>query len=184
MTTDTAKLITNCSNKIDWPQIIETIKDKPGKELIPDKSLWDERNPGYGELFGLWERSNVSLASARWVNYYPGKDYDDSTISVLEDLLKVKHIRSWISRIDPGYCTPWHWDTDDREQEYLKLGNLRRFSCHIGEPEFGHVFLIGKEAHYFQEQGNLHEWSSHHAWHAGINCGLTPKFLFNLLAYD
>ena len=41
MITDTANLIVNCSDKINWSHIIDQIKDKPGKELIPNISLWD-----------------------------------------------------------------------------------------------------------------------------------------------
>jgi hypothetical protein len=180
---DFAKFIINCSDKIDWNSIIDTIIDQPGKALIPEKSLWNERNPGYSELFSMWENANFNLSSAKWSNYYPGKDYDSSTINTFEDMLSVKHVRSWISRIDPGYCTPWHWDTDDNEQEYLKLGKLKRFSCHISQPAFGNIFIIGKQAHYFWEQGDVYEWSNHRAWHAGVNVGVTPKFLFNFLSY-
>jgi hypothetical protein len=180
---DYAKFITNCSDKINWDSIIEVIINKPGKDLIPDKSLWNDRNPGYGKLFSLWEDANFNLSSAKWTNYYPGKDYDDCISKQFEDLLQVKHIRSWISRIDPGYCTPWHWDTDDKEDEYLKLGKLKRYSCHISKPAVGNIFIIGKQAHYFWEQGDLYEWNNHRAWHAGINVGLTPKFLFNFLSY-
>lgn len=180
---DFAKLITNCSKEIDCDGLVSSIIDLPGKDVIPMKAVWDERNPGYGQLFDLWEKSNVWLGSAKWTNYYPGKDYDDSTIGTFEKMLGVKHIRSWISRIDPGYCTPWHWDTDDHEHEYIKLGKLVRFSCHISQPQLGHVFLIGKECHYFQEQGEVYEWSHHRAWHAGMNCGLAPKFMLQFLGY-
>jgi hypothetical protein len=180
---DSTNFLFNCSDVIDWNEIIDEIKDKPGKPLIPDRALWNEKNPGYGKLLEMWEKSNFNFNSIKWSNYYPGKDYTDTTISIFENLLKVGHVRSWISRIDPGYCTPWHWDTDDNEEEYLKLGELKRFTCHISVADYGQVFLIGKEAHYFWKQGDLHEWSNYKAWHAGMNCGTSSKFLYNFLGY-
>jgi hypothetical protein len=182
--TDESKFLFNCANSIDFEPIVKSLVDRPGKDVLPDKQLWSERNPGYGELFSMWEAGNFNLSSAKWTNYYPGKDYPESVTSIFEDLLNVKTARAWISRVDPGYCTPWHWDTDDNEQHYLSLGNLKRFSCHISRPEFGHVFILGKEAHYFWNQGDIWEWNNHRAWHAGFNCGVKPKFMLQLLAYE
>jgi hypothetical protein len=180
---DFSTFICNTSDKIDWNEIVVPLIDKQGKDLIPDRTLWNDRNPGYSELFSMWEKSNFNFSSVRWTNYYPGKDYREDTIPFFEEFLNVKHVRSWISRIDPGFCTPWHWDTDDNEEKYLQLGKLKRYTCHISEAQFGQVFLLGKEAHYFWNQGDLYEWSNHRAWHAGMNCGTSPKFLFNFLSY-
>jgi hypothetical protein len=126
--TDHSKLIANCSSLVDCESIVSELLDKPGKDLLPNKFLWNEKNSGYGELFSLWESGNFNLASAKWTNYYPGKDYDETVTTAFEKLLGVKTARAWISRVDPGYCTPWHWDTDDNEEYYLSLGNLKRFS--------------------------------------------------------
>jgi hypothetical protein len=182
--TDSSMFLFNCNLQLDCEALINNIKDTKGKEVLPDKKLWSERNAGYSELFSLWEDGNVNLSSAKWSNYYPGKDYDENINKICEELLNVKIARAWISRVDPGYCTPWHWDTDDNEQHYLKLGKLKRFVCHIGKPEFGHVFLLGKEAHYFWDQGDMWEWNNYHAWHAGFNCGVKPKFMLHILAYE
>lgn len=182
--TDASKFLFNCSDRIDFEEIVDNLKDRPGKDVLPDKKLWNERNPGYRELFDMWESGNFNLASAKWTNYYPGHDYPEQVTSIFEDILGTKTVRAWISRVDPGYCTPWHWDTDDHEQHYLSLGTLKRFSCHISKPEFGHVFILGKEAHYFWQQGDVHEWNNHRAWHAGFNCGVKPKFMLQLLTYE
>jgi hypothetical protein len=181
--TDSSILLLNCADKIDIESIVQELVNKPGKDVLPDKAVWNERNPGYSELFTMWESGNFNLSSAKWTNYYPDKDYSSSVTTIFEELLGVKTARAWISRVDPGYCTPWHWDTDDNEAHYLSLGKLKRYSCHISKPEFGHVFLLGKEAHYFWKQGDVHEWNNHHAWHAGFNCGIKPKFMLQLLAY-
>ena len=182
--TDASKFLFNCSDRIDFEKIVDNLKNRPGKDVLPDKKLWNERNPGYGKLFSMWESGNFNLASAKWTNYYPGQDYPEQVTSIFEDMLGMKTVRAWISRVDPGYCTPWHWDTDDNEQYYLSLGSLKRFSCHISKPEFGHVFILGKEAHYFWQQGDVHEWNNHCAWHAGFNCGVKPKFMLQLLTYE
>lgn len=184
MQEDKSTFVINCSEKVDCESIVQSIINKPGKDVLPDKKLWSEKNSGYGELFSLWESGNFNLKSAKWTNYYPGTDYDSAVTTVFENLLGVKTARAWISRIDPGYCTPWHWDTDDNEAHYLTLGKLKRFGCHLSKPAVGQVFLLGKEAHYFWNQGDVMEWNNHRAWHAGFNCGVTPKFMLQLLAYE
>lgn len=168
---------------IDWNSIIASIIDTPGRSIKPDKSVWNTANPAYKELYSQWEAADFNTASIGWINYYPG-DFDESLSTTFAESVGVTHIRSWISRINPGCCTPWHWDIDDHEQEYLKLGKLRRFSVHISKPAHGHVFIINDQCHYMQDQGTVFEWDSYKDWHAGMNCGFTPKFLYNFLGYS
>lgn len=181
--TDASSLVLNCNDKINLQVVVDGLSTCQGKDILPDRTLWSEKNPGYDELFSLWESGNFNLLSAKWTNYYPGIDYDQSVTESFENLLGIKTARTWISRVDPGYCTPWHWDTDDNETYYSTLGTLKRYSCHISNPEFGHVFILGKEAHYFWKQGDVYLWNNHHAWHAGFNCGVKPKFMLHILAY-
>jgi len=183
LNTDSSELVLNCLDTIDFEPVVVDLINKQGKDVLPDRLRLNKHNPAYNKLFELWESGNFNLSSAKWTNYYPGTDYDENVTFAFEKLLKVKTARAWISRVDPGYCTPWHWDTDDNEKHYLSLGDLKRFSCHISKPEFGHVFLLGKEAHYFWNQGDVHKWNTYRAWHAGFNCGVKPKFMLHLLAY-
>mgnify|MGYP006429442957 CR=1 FL=1 len=174
----------NSSHLIDWDTVIQSLKNNTGKEIAATKNKKElVDNPEYSRLFELWESRGFNLSSAKWTNFYPGDDYSDTTIPLLEDYLKVHHIRSWISRIDPGYCTPWHWDIDNNINDYKKLGDLVRYSIHISKPDYGHAFLIGKTANYFCEQGDVYRWSDYDAWHGGFNCGVSPKYLLNFLSY-
>lgn len=177
------KHIINCANQIDWLSIVTDLTPKKGKEILFDQSAYTAV-PGYQELFSKWNSANFNAAAAKWINYYPDTDFSNSVTDKFSEIVGVTHIRSWISRIDPGCCTPWHWDVDDNEEEYLKLGKLRRFICHIGEPDFGHVLLVEKECHYFKANGDIYEWDNYRAWHGGMNCGTTPKFLYSFLGYN
>jgi hypothetical protein len=179
------KFITNCSDIIDWDIVIQSISTRPGKLLTTDRQKWKvNENPVYGELIELWEKSNFNFDAVKWINYYPGEDFSDDVVVKLENLLNVKRLKVWISRIDPGWCTPWHWDTDENESAWLKKGRLRRFICFIDRPAVGHILATEEHCFYNEAIGNIYEWETHNLWHAGMNCGLTPKYLFNFLGYD
>ena len=174
------KFVLNCSDLISWQQLVDAIPSTSGKAVLPDK---DTLNKEYQLLYKLWDNAGVNYSSARWKNYYPG-EYCTSISDTFEIILGVTHIRSWISRIDPGYNAPWHYDIDDNEKEYLKLGNLRRFICFIGAPAVGHVSIVGRKCFYNEADGNVYEWDNYSAWHAGANVGLVPKYQYNFLAYS
>lgn len=175
------KFVTNCANTVDWKDVIDGIKDLPGAVVVPDRSKLNSDE--YQALFKLWDSADFNLANVKWINYYP-QDLCYNVAAKFEEILGVKHIRSWVSRIDPGYSAPWHYDIDHDEQEYLKLGQLRRFVCYIGEPAPGHISIIEDSCHYLEKEGNIYEWDNYRAWHAGANVGLTPKYQYNFLAYS
>lgn len=175
------KFVVNCASLIDWPSIICSIKNKPGTSVVPDRKKLSSNE--YQKLFDMWDNANFNYSSAKWINYYP-EDYGYTISNTFESIVKSKHIRSWISRIDPGYYAPWHWDIDDNETEYLKLGKLRRFICFIGEVHPGHVSIINNSCLHAEQEGNIYEWNSYNDWHAGVNAGLIPKFQYNYLGYE
>ena len=92
-------------------------------------------------------------------------------------------IRDRISRVDPGYMAPWHWDVDDNEQAYLQKGEIKRYSITMCSPTMGHIFVIGDDYIYGAPEGSIFKWNDHRAWHTGINAGMTPKFTFHILGY-
>lgn len=167
-----------------WDKIIDSLSLEQGVDVVFDKSRWNLNTPGYTDVYQLWKDSNFNENSIKWINYYPTKHYDKNIIDDLANHLKVETIRSWISRIDPGYFAPWHWDIDDKETEYLSKGNLIRFSCFIERPSMGHVFILGDQYYFNVPQGTLIKWSNYKDWHCGINGGLTSKFMLHLLAYS
>ena len=179
------KFLGNCSEFIDWESIVHTVSKRPGKLVTTDKSQWKyNTNPVYGEFIKMWEEANFNVGSVRWINYYPGEDFGDDVVAKFEELYQVTRLKVWISRIDPGYCTPWHWDTDDNEAEWINQGNIRRFICFMDPPQIGHMLAMEDHCFYKEAVGNVYEWENFKLWHAGTNCGLTPKFLFNFLGYD
>ena len=119
----------------------------------------------------------------KWINYYPSIDFDQEIVDRFSSVLGVKVLRAWVSRVDPGWFVPHHWDVDDADQEYLKLGTPRRFTCFMNRAEVGQIIYINDDYLYNQEVGNTYEWNNYKDWHASANCSLSPKFLFNLLGY-
>jgi hypothetical protein len=177
-------LIFKWSHLRDWDQITQSLIDREGKEISPSNGNWNLKTQGYQEIYNKWVDAKFNMQSIKWINYYPAVDYDTNIIDIFQQQLKVTHIRSWISRIDPGYCAAWHWDVDDYEAEYVKLGNIKRFTCHIGNTDPGHAFMVGNSCLHNEKNGDVFQWSDYRAWHGGMNCGLIPKFMFNFLGYD
>jgi hypothetical protein len=167
-----------------WNEVIDSLLLQKGIDITVDQSKWDLDTPGYTDVYEIWKKANFNSNSIKWINYYPGKHYDQHIVDDLANYLRVKTIRSWISRIDPGYFAPWHWDIDDKEKEYLSKGTLSRFSCFIEPPSMGHIFILGDQYYFNMPQGTLIKWNDYKEWHCGINGGLTPKFMFHLLAYS
>jgi hypothetical protein len=174
--------IQNISQTVpSFSSLIKEIEGNYGKAISANAEL--RKNPLYSDSFELWDRAMFNYDSVLWENFYPGIHYQSNIASDLESLLGVRHIRSWVSKINPGCCTPWHYDIDDHEQEYLRLGNLKRFIVTVNDPAPGHVFMIENEYLQNYRAGDLFLWKDYKAYHAGMNAGLTPKYLYNFLSY-
>jgi hypothetical protein len=68
----------------------------------------------------------------------------------------------------------------DNEEELSTQPDRIRFHCHIMPPTWGHVLIVDNQCFYNQPIGSVYKWSSRKLWHAGTNCGLVPKYLFNI----
>ncbi len=168
---------------IDWDTVINQVHSQEGTSVTTDPSYWDTNNPHYGEVYRLWNEAKFNHQSIKWINYYPVKNYDKIIETTVAQNLNVNPIRSWISRIDPGYYAPWHWDIDDKEEEYKQLGNLVRYTVFIDKPKLGQVFILTDKYYFEIEQGTTLEWPNYTDWHIGINGGLSPYYMFHLLGY-
>ncbi len=166
---------------INWDSIIAQLSS--GVDITADKDKWNLETPGYIEIYKLWENANFNMSSIKWTNFYPGAGYSEEVDQKMCAHLGITKLRAWISRIDPGYCAPWHWDVDDNEEEYLTHGPLQRYSCFISKPAPGHSFQLGTHCYSNQEQGTLIKWGNYKEWHAGSNVGLQPKFMYHLIGY-
>ena len=169
-------------NNIDWHNVIDNLV-QPGVEVTTDPTRWNLDTAGYSEIYTMWKDANFNMSAIKWTNYYPCKHFNNNVVKQIAEHLNVNIYRSWISRIDPGFFAPWHWDVDDSEEEYLQKGNPVRYSCFIEEPAHGHIFIVGDNYYYNQPHGTLIKWNNYKDWHSGINAGMTPKYMFHLLAY-
>jgi len=167
---------------IDWNSVIAEIAGKEG-QIIDYNTSWKSDNPAYQDIYKILSDAKVDFKTAQWINYYPGKDFSESVVTEFEELVGCKVIRAWISKVTPGHYVPYHWDVDDNESEYLKLGTLKRFSCFITDPVVGQIIMVGDEYLYAKPKGTVYQWPDYKAWHAGTNASLKPKFLFNFLGY-
>ena len=89
-------------------------------------------------------------------------------------LYQIVHSHGW-SRV-----APWHWDITDDEKTLNETKEFDRYHCHISPPSDGHILIVDEHCLYKQEQGSVYKWPSRKSWHAGANCGLVSKYIFNV----
>ena len=162
---------------INWNNIIKNLTN--GKVVTVDPERWNMSNPEYQKMLDLWKSKNFNTASVKWTNYYDTNQIETE----LANELNITPLRSWISCVEPGYMTGYHYDIDDNEAEYLKHGLLKRYSIFISEPSVGHVFILGKDYFYNNTQGTIVKWFDYREWHNGINGGLENKYMFHIIGY-
>lgn len=167
---------------VNWKQIVSELEK--GIEIVPNIENWKIETSGYLEILNLWKNSNFNLESIKWINYYPGKHFSKNVEDTVANQLMINPLRSWISRIDPGFCAPWHWDVDDNESEYLKKGELIRYSCFLQDPTPGHILQIKEKYYYNNSLGEMIRWDNYKDWHAATNFGLSPKFMYHIIGYS
>jgi hypothetical protein len=162
---------------IDWNNVINNLTN--GQVVTVDPARWNMNNPEYAEMLTLWQDNNFNTNSVKWINYYNTKDLETE----LAKCFHVTPLRSWISCVEPGYMTGYHYDIDDNEKEYLKHGELKRFSVFMSKPSIGQLFILGTNYYFNMEQGATISWISHKDWHNGINGSLANKYMFHLIGY-
>jgi hypothetical protein len=176
-------LIGNTNEVIDWDSIIKNLNN--GKIKTVGKSDHIDSSIGFDDVFSKWNAAGYfKINTIEWTNFYPDEHYDKSVDDIFSNFVKMKCARSWISMIQPGKCAPIHQDIDDHIDEYKKLGSLTRFTCHIGKPEIGHIFLLEKDFFHKEPQGSVYKWDDYASVHAGGNLGWNPKYLYNFLGYE
>lgn len=167
----------------DLSELVSSLSNKEGTDVMANLQRHKE-TPEYKKIHDLWNQAKYNQNSMQWINYYPGQDFDSSLVDDVQFYLRLTGVhRAWISRVDPGNYAPWHWDVDDNEEEYLKKGEIKRYSITLCQPTMGHIFIIGEDYLYNSPEGSIFKWKNHREWHTGINAGLTPKFTFHILGY-
>lgn len=174
------KFIGNSLEAIDWPSIIAQLKTQEGRFRGSDQEDDIHHNPKVAALREVWIKAGYDGNKAvGWVDY----EIPDNVVQQFADWLGVVPIGGWVTSVPPGYCVPWHADFTDDEERLLSQGNVLRFTCHICEPAWGQVLVLEDRVFHMEPQGNTYQWTDWQDWHGGMNMGLTPKFLFNFMAY-
>ena len=176
-----ATFIGNC-NTINWQALIDELQNKDGDVRSYGGNFYHNDDGRFDEIINLWKTAGYDKSgTVEWINYYPGKHFDASVIKQFEEYTNTECIRAWISKVRPGRYAPYHKDIDDDEELYLARGELVRYTAHPSISEKGQVFIVEDSVFHLEEQGNVYQWPSYRAYHAGGNCSFKPKFLFNFL---
>lgn len=177
----TCNLTGNCQT-INWQGLVDSLADVQGETRTYGVDFYQNTNGQFDEIIKLWQTAGYDKSgTVEWINYYPGSHFSQDIVAAFEQFTNTKCIRAWVSKIRPGRYAPYHWDIDDQEEEYLKQGNLVRYTAHPCTPTMGQVLIVENQAFHMEAQGNVYQWPTHRAWHAGGNCSFTPKYLFNYL---
>jgi hypothetical protein len=168
---------------INWNQVLDGIKTQDGEVRSMGGTFYQNTDGRFNEIITMWTEAGYTPQKVEWINYYPGKHFDQNISDEFSKQVGLTEVRSWISKVRPGKNAPWHQDIDDSMEEYLKLGTLKRFTCHIGTPAHGQILLIDKESFYMVPQGTVVEWPEVMSWHGSSNCGFEDHYLYHFLGY-
>ncbi len=189
------KRISSTAGIIDWQEVLDAIVPKTGDFNTPgsviDRSsaeLDNKEDPvsrklkeAYTGIMSTWVNANYDLKQIQWYDYYPGEHFSIEVQNKFADLVNADPRRVFVSEVWPGRCVPYHWDVEDKEEEWLKEGLLKRYVCFMDKPKFGHVLILEDECFYNVDQHEVYEWNSYKSHHAGTNAGAEPYYLFHFL---
>jgi len=163
--------------------LTKELTSNPGTDVMAGLEAHKDES-GYADINKMWQDAKFNTNAMQWINYYPGKDFTQDLVDDVAKYLRLSGVhRAWISRIDPGYMAPWHWDVDDNESTYLQKGEIKRYSMTLCSPAMGHIFIVGDDYIYNVPEGSIFKWKNYKEWHTGINAGMTPKFTFHIIGY-
>jgi len=177
------KFIGNCSNIIDWNNVIANLATQQPAYIGP-RHKENDNIPGLDEVSKLWRSAGYKTihegGNAGWDMFLPEINFDRSIIKIFANWVGIEldgPYYCWISRVNPGMMAPWHWDVTDDEATLST--EAIRFHCHIMPPQPGHVFIVEDQCFYNQAVGDTFQWPSRKSWHTGSNSGMNPKYMFN-----
>lgn len=177
------QFIGNCSDKINWDELIINL-EKTNPSYIGPRHRAGDNIIGLDDISKKWEDAGYKTiecgGSSGWDMFLPGVSFSNNIIETFCNIVNITPHSAWISRLKPGMYAPPHWDANDEEERFSKIPDMVRFSCHVSRPADGHVFMIDDQVLYNQTQGNIYQWNSRKSWHGGANAGLTNKYLFNI----
>lgn len=182
------KYIGTTENLIDWDSIIKTIVPRSGDRNTPltvtDRASRDPSlaQNDYEEIMDTWQKAGYNFKNIEWHDYYPGEHFDIEVQNKFADLVNADPRRVFISEIMPGLCVPYHWDIEDKEQEWLaQCDKLVRYVCFMDTPKFAHALVLEDKCFHLVPQHKVYQWDSYKSYHAGTNAGKGPQYLFHFL---
>jgi len=165
-----------------WDSIIALLSVQDGEPRRFDQKFFENTDGRFDENIKMLKDAGYDkVDSVEWINYYPGKHFDELCVKEFEKFVGMKCARAWISKIRPGKYAPIHKDIDDNIEEYQAQGDLYRFSTFISQPSPGGVFVFEDQCFHYETSGNTYKWNHYMDWHAGGNCGLKDKYMFHFL---
>lgn len=202
------KYIGSTEGRIDWDSIIKTVQARDdgdfnsvasvmervdddvasgnvfetnGADMSQDET--EELVESYYDLISIWTNAGYRLPDIQWYDYYQGQHFDFDVDGVIKELTGATKLRTFISEVHPGRIVPYHWDIEDFEVEWNKLGDMVRYVVFMHDPQPGHLFALNEHCFYTPAKHEVWEWSSRKDWHAAANCGTTPYYLYHYLGY-
>ena len=113
----------NCGDVIDWNAVVESVANSKPAYQGPRHTKNDDL-PGIKEISEAWDKAGYTLASdggtVGWDMCIPETNFDRSVLDKFSDYVGVDVLSCWVSVIHQGYHAPWHWDTQDNEEELRK----------------------------------------------------------------
>ena len=157
--------IGNCSDIIDWNSVVDSVKNSEPAYKGPRHTKEDDL-PGIKEISEAWDKAGYTLASeggtVGWDMCIPETNFDKKIVQQFSDYVGVDVLSCWVSVIHQGYHAPWHWDTQDNEEELRKMGPIERFHVHMQDTRPGHILIVEDELYYNAKQGDVYKLSLIH----------------------
>jgi len=181
-----SKYVGNTSHLVDWDNLINKLSTMEPAYVGPRHKKGDPIK-GLDLVIAQWERAkHIKISdggTCGWDMFFEHSHYPIDITHTISNYLNISPINAWISRVNPGYMSPWHWDANDNEELYNTYDDLVRFSCHISKPAVGHAFTVDNSCITNYNQGDVFQWESRKSWHAGVNFGYTPKYVLNIFGH-
>lgn len=183
------KYIGTTNGIIDWNPIVEACYASDTGDFntvttVVDRSeaeAKDELLSKYHDVISTWESGGYNLSEIQWYDYYPDTHYDIEIQNKFANIVNADPLRVFVSEVHPGRTVPYHWDVEDKEQEWLQQGELKRWVCFIDKPRWGSVLILEDECFHNVTQGSIYEWNYYRSYHAGTSCGQYSQYLFHFL---
>lgn len=189
------KFLGNTQSLIDWNDVIRHCNlnfqsaDKNTVTSVVDRSEADAKNDSkllsaYRRVIDNWKTAGYNLEQIVWYDYYPGEHFPIEVQDKFAEFINAKPLRVFVSEVFPGVTIPYHWDVEDKEDEWLETyGQLYRFVCCMDKPNLGAGLFFDKSFLYMNDQGDTYEWDHYQDFHSSANGGEKPSYYFHFLGY-